>query len=179
MHRTDIQRQASRSMWMVAVLAIVTLITGCSTSGTPASSEGEEERTPSVREFSDHPGVADDGWVGALGDVSDLECAGDGSAWGAQGLVTNPTDGEADYRIYVVFLEDSGDTRGIVQADVEGVSPGESRPWDAESVISGEDDLRCVLRVERVGDDAGDSGSTDAGADLSDEVGDDESAEED
>jgi hypothetical protein len=148
---------------MSAALASVVLLAGACTDAeepddaagqTPAAESeaeaAEEPPTGSVTQFTDHPGTADDGFVGARSDVTDLTCEpGDDGAWQASGLVTSSASSTADYRIYVVFLKDS-DTRGIVQADVADVAPAEARPWETELALPGEEGLRCELRVERV-----------------------------
>jgi hypothetical protein len=100
--------------------------------------------TPSVL-----PGTSDDGFVGAREDVSGLDCrAREEGGWSVAGTVTNPTAGPVDYRVYVALLDASG-SRTVVQVDVEDVGPGEQRAWRGAADVDGED-LRCVLRVERV-----------------------------
>jgi hypothetical protein len=154
MGKFNVRRQSRFLRRAVVLLLSVVLVAACSAAGLPAGSEEDaaEERS-ATRDFTVHPGLADDGFAGALTDVTALECEpGEGDLWQAQGLVTNPTDADADYRIYVAFVDDANDTSGIVQADVTGVASGDGQEWEAELALPGEDDLRCVLRVERVGE---------------------------
>ena len=103
------------------------------------------------------PGLADDGFVGARGDVTVERCesseSDDSSAvrvFRAEGQVTNSTESDAAYRIYVAF-NPPGSTvsRGLIQVDDILVSAGESAPWGAEFATD-DTDLTCILRVERV-----------------------------
>jgi hypothetical protein len=148
---------------MTAALASVVLLAGaCTDADEPDDAAGqspaaeseaeaaEERPTDVVSEEPVQAGTADDGYVGARNDVTDLACEpGDDGTWKASGLVTSSASSTAAYRIYVAFLKDS-DTRGIVQADVADVAPAEARPWEAELALPGEEGLSCVLRVERV-----------------------------
>lgn len=43
---------------------------------------------------------------------------------------------------------DDGDTLGLVQVDVASVDAGATASWDTSMELS-EDDLDCILRVER------------------------------
>lgn len=86
-------------------------------------------------------------FVGALEDAETDRCEAAEGGWVGEGTVTNPTGAAQSYRLYVAFTE-NGDTRGLVQVDVESVPAGESAPWRAEADLSG-DGLQCVLRVER------------------------------
>jgi hypothetical protein len=165
-------RSDLRSRMLVLVSSMVFLsvaaLAACSTAGSSAGSEAADEDTApgATIDVEVRPGTADDGFVGARIDVTDEECEQDeAGGWQARGLVTNSTDADADYRIYVSFLDGADDTRGLTQADVTDLAPGDSEEWEAELALPGEDDLRCVLRVERVGEgneDAEDAAAEDA-----------------
>jgi hypothetical protein len=155
MGRSDLRSRVRVLLSSVLLLLLIMALAACSTEASPASSEGEsaQERRSAPTESTVHPGTADDGFAGARIDVTDEECEpGEGGAWQARGLVTNPADADADYRIYVSFLDGADDTLGMTQADVTGLAPGDSEEWETELDLPGEDDLRCVLRVERVGE---------------------------
>jgi hypothetical protein len=64
------------------------------------------------------------------------------------GTVTNSSDGPASYRIYVSLLTAATDTRALTQVDVAEVAPGATEEWSTDAAVA-EDDLSCVLRVER------------------------------
>jgi hypothetical protein len=142
-----------------ALSSVVLLAAACSDTVEPddaagktpaAESEAEERPTEPLPEQAVQAGTADDGFVGAREDVTDLTCEpGDDGTWQASGLVTSSASSTADYRIYVAFLKDS-DTRGIAKADVADVAPAEARPWEAELALPDEEGLTCALRVERV-----------------------------
>jgi hypothetical protein len=131
-----------------AVLAVAVLLGACSGDEADDDEVAAAERTSSTIEVSVPPGSAEDGYAGARSDVTDLACESDDGRWQATGQVSNPTDAEVDYRIYVSFLDPEDESRGLVQTDVEGVPGGEAEEWAAELDLS-EEDLRCVLRVER------------------------------
>jgi hypothetical protein len=98
-------------------------------------------------EISTPPGGTGD-FVGARADVSELTCEPTETGWTASGVVTNPTDAPAAYRIYVSFLDRSGTTLGVIEVGVGDVGPGEARQWSTDAAIA-VDGLDCVLRVER------------------------------
>lgn len=133
--------------WIVPAAALLLLGSWAMSQSSTGPAEPEVAE-PAAIETDIHPGTAEDDFVGALVDVTELDCTGDGAAWRAQGLVTNPTAAAASYRIYVSFLAEDGDTRGLVQVDVEDVEAGATEEWGTSMAIDG-DDLRCVLRVER------------------------------
>jgi hypothetical protein len=87
--------------------------------------------------------------VGALEDVQGLACSRDGAVWTASGTVVNPTVDVVDYRIYVSFLDAGGETVGLIQSDANDVAAGAEQEWSVDLEWPA-DDLRCVLRVERV-----------------------------
>jgi hypothetical protein len=154
MGRSDM-RSRMRVLLSSMVFLSVAALAACSTAGPSAGSEAANVDRPlgATVEVAIDPGTANDDFAGGRIDVTDEECEqDDGGAWQARGLVTNPTDVDADYRIYVAFLDGADDTRGLTQADVTGLAPGDSQEWEAELALPGEDDLRCVLRVERVGE---------------------------
>lgn len=91
-----------------------------------------------------------DGFVGAAGDVSDDECELTDFGWIGSGRVDNPTEDTVGYRIYVAFLDATGDTAGLVQTDVDEVASGEGADYEVVMPAHTDaDDLTCVLRVER------------------------------
>jgi hypothetical protein len=125
-------------------------------SGSTTTTEATEESsttttTPAVvTSVADAPATSN--YVGARKDVSDLTCEQDGGKWKVGGTVTNPSDAPVNYRIYTSFLDDSNETRGLLQTDIGGVAPGEEREWSGELELDA-DDLTCGLRVERTGID--------------------------
>jgi hypothetical protein len=154
MGRSDLRACVRVLLTSTLFLSIVALA-ACSAAGSSVGSEAaDEDRSRAATIDVDvRPGTAEDGFAGARIDVTEEECEqGDGGAWQARGLVTNPTDADADYRIYVSFLDGADDTRGLAQTDVNGLAPQETQEWEAELELPVEDDLRCVLRVERVGE---------------------------
>lgn len=113
----------------------------------PTASGSAEAQEPGVTDITDAPGSGE-GLVGAAGDAVTETCELSDGAWVATGTVTNPTDAAADYRIYVSLLNGSNDTRGLQQVNVDGVEPGGTADWES-SIAVADDDLTCVLRVER------------------------------
>ncbi|WP_461473366.1 hypothetical protein [Microbacterium sp. HJ5] len=51
------------------------------------------------------------------------------------------------------LLNGANDTRGLQQVDVAGLEAGATTEWQSEIAIA-EDDLTCVLRVERYAADS-------------------------
>jgi hypothetical protein len=84
---------------------------------------------------------------GALDDV-EFTCTSDGSTWTAQGSATNSSAATADYRIFMAFLDSSGETVALIEEEVTGVPAGESADWSVQ-FASDAADLDCVPRVER------------------------------
>jgi hypothetical protein len=111
---------------------------------TPTSTDATD---PGVTDITDAPGTGEN-LVGALADATTDSCELDGDAWVATGSVTNPTDGNVNYRIYVSLLNGENDTRGLQQVNVDAVGAGASADWESRIEITDED-LTCVLRVER------------------------------
>jgi hypothetical protein len=101
---------------------------------------------PVVQDVTDSPRTED--YEGARDDVTDLVCEQDGTVWRVAGTVTNSTGATADYRIFTAFLDDTGETIGLLQTDLAALEPGEARPFDDELALEA-DELTCGLRVER------------------------------
>lgn len=115
---------------------------------TTAATGGVPTPPPTVRVQVDHP-PATGAFAGAREDVEMAGCAGtDGGAWVAEGSVTNPAAAVADYRIYVSFLDRTGETLALVETSVPAVGPDETSSWQASTPVVAAG-LRCVLRVER------------------------------
>lgn len=143
----------SRAGWWVATALIGLLAAGCGGDEVVEQRSADPADAATI-DTSIDPGSADDGYVGAVADVTDLACEQQDGGWQASGLVTNPTDGAVDYRIYVSFVGEDGETRGLIQVDVADVAAGAEEPWETDMGLEDED-LRCLLRVERVGGPAG------------------------
>lgn len=133
---------------LLAIGALTVGLAGCVNNAEPAPTQTTADAA--VTEITDQPGTTD-GYVGARDDVEIEACEKDGESWVARGTVVNPTDAAQDYRIYVSWL-DGSDTRGLVQVDVDAVAAGASGEWSASAALP-DDDLECVLRVERFADD--------------------------
>lgn len=129
--------------------ALALLLTAC-TGGADKNGDGSDAENGtgngSVVEVTETPGTAE-GYTGALEDAEQTRCEASGDAWVSEGTLTNPTETAQSYRVYVSFMS-KNDTRGLVQADVAEIAPGESAPWAAEAALT-DDALECVLRVER------------------------------
>ena len=124
----------------LALPVLLLALAGCS-GGDPVPSAPPP--TPSVL-----PGTSEDGFTGAREDVEGLDCRAGSDGWAFSGTVTNPTDEPVDYRVYVALVDDAEQVRQVAQVDVDGVGPGERRPWEGAAAVD-DADLRCVLRVER------------------------------
>ena len=142
----------ARPRLMAATLAAVLLtgtLAGC-TAGEPApkpTASADAEQTPGITDITDTPGSGED-LVGAIADNTMGACERTGDEWTVSGTLKNPTDDGADYRVYVSLLNGANDTRALVQVDVEGVEAGGDKDWTTQIPVA-EDDLTCVLRVER------------------------------
>lgn len=135
----------------VAGLSVVLLaggLAGC-TAATPepTPTKTAESLAPGITDIEDTPGSGEN-LEGALADSKVATCERDGDEWKVAGTVTNPTDTKAKYRIYVSLLSGTNDTRALVQVDVEDVEPEATEDWDVDIPVA-EDELSCVLRVER------------------------------
>jgi PBP1b-binding outer membrane lipoprotein LpoB len=133
----------------VGVLAI--LLAGCTSDAapkpTPTPTASETAPEPGITDITDTPGSGE-GLVGALADSAVETCERSGDAWKVAGTVTNSSDAAATYRIYVSLLNAATDTRALTQVDVAEVAPGATEDWSTDVAVA-EDDLSCVLRVER------------------------------
>lgn len=92
---------------------------------------------------------ADGGFVGAASDVASQDCSGEGGTWTGWGTVLNSASEDANYRVWVAFVDAEGETVGLVESDFDGVKPGETGEYTASMPYTGADVLTCVLRVER------------------------------
>jgi hypothetical protein len=149
------------------IVALTTLaLAGCSVFGSdpsattpaPTLSATSPAPTPSASHTPLEPGgvyvdvedsQGEGDFVGAFPDVADSTCAADGAAWVSAGTLVNPAGDTVDYRVWAAFLDPDGDTVGLVQANVDGVSPGATGAFSASMPYDGSAALTCVLRVER------------------------------
>jgi hypothetical protein len=134
----------------VAILALA--LAGCTNNGTDAQPEPTEssaaaEQTPGITDITDAPGTGEN-LQGALADSTVDECKRAGDEWTVSGSVTNSTAASVTYRIYVSLLNGANDTRALTQVDVEATEPGATTEWSTTIPVA-EDELSCVLRVER------------------------------
>ncbi|EAR25951.1 hypothetical protein A20C1_08723 [marine actinobacterium PHSC20C1] len=133
-----------------AILALT--LAGCTNNGTegqpePTESSAASEQTPGITDITDAPGTGEN-LQGALADSTVEECKRSGDEWTVSGTVTNSTAASVTYRIYVSLLNGANDTRALTQVDVDATEPGATADWKI-SIPVAEDDLSCVLRVER------------------------------
>jgi hypothetical protein len=104
--------------------------------------------TQAVSQVSVQPGQSTDKFVGAASDVTTDSCKKEGGSWKISGKVKNSSGSTAKYRIYVALnRKGSTDTRGLLQVD-KTVDNGKTEDWSTSAAI-GDDDLICILRVER------------------------------
>ncbi len=141
--------RVTRSRGLRAAAAAAMLVAGLA----GCSNEAPDTRpeTGAVTDISVQPGTTED-YVGAKQDVTGLACEPDGRAWKVTGTVRNSTRATAGYRIYTSFLDDENETRGLLQTDVQDLAPGGEKEWTGRLDVRGQD-LRCVLRVERLTSD--------------------------
>lgn len=105
--------------------------------------------TQAVSQVLVQPGQSTDKFVGAASDVTTDTCKQEGGSWKISGKVKNSSGSKADYRIYVALnRKGSTDTRGLLQVN-KTVEDGKSEEWSTSAVL-GDDDLICILRVERI-----------------------------
>lgn len=122
-----------------------------STTTTVADTVATTEPAPSSTEAQPvidvvhQPGEGE--FEGARDDVR-YTCTSDGTTWTAEGTATNSTATTADYRIFMAFLDTSGETVALIEAEVAAVPAGESGDWSVQFASSAAD-LECVPRVER------------------------------
>lgn len=115
---------------------------------TVASAAGATPPATALTATSVDPGQSGDKFVGAASDVTTTSCAQSGSAWKAEGTVSNTSGARASYRIYVAFnVKGTTDTKALVQTNVD-VDDGQTTAWSAKANVNA-DDLICILRVER------------------------------
>ena len=125
--------------------------------GLAACTQEAPEPTPSptatgqadggITDIVDAPGTGE-GLEGALSDTQVTTCQLADDQWKVDGTVTNSTEASASYRIYVSLLTAAGDTRSLTQVNVDPIAPGAETEWST-TVALDEEDLSCVLRVER------------------------------
>ncbi|MET0303852.1 MAG: hypothetical protein ABW040_07355 [Microbacteriaceae bacterium] len=135
---------------IAGLLLVGGVLAGCTGDAEPEPTEtptSTEAPDAGVTDIEDAPGTGE-GLEGAKDDLELANCALDGDSWALDGTVTNSSDAAADYRIYLALLNGGGDTRGLVQVNVDGVEPGASEEWST-TVDLDEADLTCVPRVER------------------------------
>ena len=87
-------------------------------------------------------------FVGALEDVTQQTCDQQTDGWHVTGKATNPTSDVVDYRIYVSLLNGESTTRALVETELLAVAANGNAIFDVMIPIP-DDDLHCVLRVER------------------------------
>jgi hypothetical protein len=133
------------------------LLAGVASDASPPDTAGESDSgatTPpgtsgsAVVDVTTPPGSAGD-YEGARNDVTQLLCERQGDAWVATGQVTNPTDSDRGYRIYVAYLAPDNDTLGVTEVGVGRLVAGASADWQGSVTLPGAESVRCVLRVER------------------------------
>lgn len=152
-HHTPRSRRPFRTVAAVVVSAALTgaMLGACSGKGDSATTTKPGASTTQPKTVSDTKipaGKADDGFVGARADVTDLDCRPGPTESVATGKVTNPTDKKANYRIYAAFTGEGNRAAGIKEVEVTGLKPKESKNWEAKIAVGGED-LKCVVRAER------------------------------
>ncbi len=113
----------------------------------PTPTPTATEASAGVTDITDAPGSGE-GLVGALADTTVETCERGDGAWDVAGTVTNSSEASASYRIYVSLLTEGGETRALTQVDVEPIDAGAETEWST-SIDLDEEDLSCVLRVER------------------------------
>ncbi|WP_314645785.1 hypothetical protein [uncultured Microbacterium sp.] len=113
----------------------------------PTPTPTATEASAGVTDITDAPGSGE-GLVGALADTTVETCEQGDGAWDVAGTVTNSSEAAASYRIYVSLLTAGGETRALSQVDVEPIDAGAETEWST-SIDLDEEDLSCVLRVER------------------------------
>lgn len=111
-----------------------------------ASGETAPPTADSYVNVTDQQGSVE-GFVGASDDAEITLCETDDNQSSAEGTVTNPTDVNQSYRLYIAFSE-GRDTKDLVQVDIESVEPGEALTWDAQVPVNIKD-VQCSARVER------------------------------
>jgi hypothetical protein len=147
---THRNRSGIAAVALALVLGGGVVLTGCTTTAptpTPTPTATETEIAPGITDIEDTPGSGE-GLQGALSDSQVTTCERDGDAWSVEGTVTNSSAAAASYRIYVSLLAADGSTRALTQVNVDAIEPAAESDW-ATTIDLAEDDLSCVLRVER------------------------------
>lgn len=143
--------------WRVSLLAAsVMVFAACSESGGESDkaagnlingiAEISVSTIPDIYDAAHTP--ASGVFEGALLDISDHTCAQVADGWRVTGTATNPTGSSVDYRIYISLLNGVSTTRALVETQVLNVASGGAGDFDTVIAMP-DDDLRCVLRVER------------------------------
>lgn len=147
-----------RSLLVTGVL-IVMPAAGCS-SGSSKSTDGSKTATtiaghgPGSNDKGEtftnvkDPQGSVKGYVGAKSDATVDTCKVENGVLQVKGEVTNPTDKDQQYRIYVSAMKDGNTTVGVAQVDVPKVAGGKTTDWATILKLS-EPNLTCMLRVER------------------------------
>ena len=149
-----------RNMWRTAfVAATVMTFAACSdlplTDGESKQAAGDLMALTAALPATTIPDIYDavhtpasGEFVGALVDISAHTCAQGADGWRVTGTATNPTGNSVDYRVYIGLLNGISTTRALVETEVLNVAAGGTGDFDM-LIAMPEDDLRCVLRVER------------------------------
>src|SRR5690606_22693483 len=87
--------------WLAVPLVALSL---AACAGEAAGGDADTSAKNSYVEISDQQGSVE-GFVGALEDSDIVRCERVGEGWVSEGTVTNPTDAEQSYRLYVAFNE--------------------------------------------------------------------------
>ncbi len=134
-----------------AVIVVAVTLTGCTNDAapkpTPSATATDTAKTPGITDITDTPGSGA-GLEGALSDSKVTTCELASGAWNVAGTLTNSSAVAVNYRLYVSLLAADGDTRALVQVNVDGVEPTQASPWKTQIAVADEN-LSCVLRVER------------------------------
>lgn len=134
------------------VVAGACSLVACSDAPGGADAEGSRAAVSTPGSVSDiteiihAPGAGE--FVGALTDITNVTCVQVGEGLQVTGDATNSTSAPVDYRIYISLINGAATTRALVEAEVLAVAPGAVGSFDKLVSLS-DDDLRCVLRVER------------------------------
>lgn len=139
---------------MVAATAITAtvVLAGCTEpvepTPVPSVSNGADAAQESFVEVNDPPGSLE-GAADGLDDISVARCEREGDVWQVAGSVTNPTESEVEYRIYMSLIGDDNRSVALQQLDIDTAAPGVSIEWQMTVPVGG-NALRCFPRVERI-----------------------------
>ncbi len=119
------------------------------TEGETSGIVGADPTATTVADITDvvHPAASGE-FVGALADVTAHTCSPEAGGWRVIGVVSNPTISSVDYRIFISLLNGVSTTRALVETEVLGVAGGGTGEFNTVIALP-DDDLHCVLRVER------------------------------